>query len=239
MDKEFLKRLVDNDYSKYIEEGDYLDVDFTQYLKCVSPSKITKLFKPNSPKDAKYDIEMKCDDCKQIIKTKANREIIKLIFQSLQRHKFYCTDCKSKHKIAQCVNIESENTFHDEFINHALKPYGSTTIKNIMGEHGFEKEIRDIITRMDYDDFLETAYWDSVRRYKLHMAGYKCQMCGCSGTLNVHHSTYRRHGSEHLFPVANHDLIVLCEDCHDGFHKIQSDTPLLPNGMTQEEWDEI
>ena len=47
-------------------------------------------------------------------------------------------------------------------------------------------------------------------------AGFKCQLCGRKGDLNVHHNTYNSRGNENL-----KDLIVLCKDCHTKFHNAE------------------
>ena len=80
------------------------------------------------------------------------------------------------------------------------------------------KKIQDAVRSLSYSDFLQTPYWDGVRNYKLRKSGYKCELCGKSGILNVHHKTYENHGLEHLRSIANKDLIVLCKDCHYKFH---------------------
>lgn len=81
-----------------------------------------------------------------------------------------------------------------------------------------DKEIQLAIQKMDYKNFLKTPYWDGVRNYKLKRAGYCCELCKSKGILNVHHKSYKNHGSEHLESVADNDLIVLCRNCHAKFH---------------------
>lgn len=67
---------------------------------------------------------------------------------------------------------------------------------------------------MPYRDYLQTDEWQARRRKHLRDAGYRCQLCNSDGRLNVHHRTYERRGHE-LYT----DLIVLCEECHDIFHR--------------------
>lgn len=71
---------------------------------------------------------------------------------------------------------------------------------------------------MAYGEFLETAYWRTLRTYLIDCAAYQCQNCSRSNrfhTLQVHHLTYEHRGSEwrHL-----EDLVVLCERCHQQQH---------------------
>ena len=81
------------------------------------------------------------------------------------------------------------------------------------------QEISDLKS-IPYRDFLQTIYWDIVRKYKLHKAGYRCELCGARERLNVHHKTYEYRGEEY-----NHldCLIVLCQECHQKFHDKLSD----------------
>lgn len=69
---------------------------------------------------------------------------------------------------------------------------------------------------MSYNEFLRTDYWKHVRQEKLRQCGHKCQLCGSTNKLHIHHNSYKHHGDE-----ANHleDLVVLCEQCHNTFHK--------------------
>lgn len=67
---------------------------------------------------------------------------------------------------------------------------------------------------MPYDAYLRTDAWQRRRQAALRRAGHKCQVCGRTTGLQVHHNTYERLGCE-----ANTDLVVLCAGCHGLFHK--------------------
>ena len=71
---------------------------------------------------------------------------------------------------------------------------------------GWAKAIR-------YQDYLESKHWHTVRQAALRRAGHKCQECGETRQLNVHHSIYDRLGAEE-----DRDVIVLCSTCHNRFH---------------------
>jgi hypothetical protein len=70
------------------------------------------------------------------------------------------------------------------------------------------------LAAMRYPDYLETPEWQARRKIMLRLAGYHCQVCNRDRSLHVHHRTYERRGRED--PA---DLIVLCDECHDLFHK--------------------
>ena len=60
-----------------------------------------------------------------------------------------------------------------------------------------------------YLSYLRSPAWASRRRRALTRAGNRCQVCGRTRRLQVHHNTYERLGHE-----ADHDLTVLCFECH-------------------------
>lgn len=66
---------------------------------------------------------------------------------------------------------------------------------------------------MAYELYLQTREWKAKRNRKLIQAGNRCQLCGSSHRLEVHHLTYERRGYELL-----EDLVVLCRDCHQKHH---------------------
>ena len=69
--------------------------------------------------------------------------------------------------------------------------------------------------RSVYDWYINNSVlWQSVREWALQRAEYKCEKCGVSFPLQVHHKTYCRLGKERP-----EDLIVLCEECHEEEHE--------------------
>ena len=67
--------------------------------------------------------------------------------------------------------------------------------------------------RQSYNDYLRSDDWQHVRRLKLEFAGHRCERCGATDDLHVHHLTYDRFGHENLT-----DLQVLCKPCHQTAH---------------------
>lgn len=66
---------------------------------------------------------------------------------------------------------------------------------------------------MPYTDYLQTAHWQDKRAAAIRRAGNRCQFCGATGRLDVHHNTYDRLGCE-----ADGDLVALCRACHRAVH---------------------
>lgn len=67
---------------------------------------------------------------------------------------------------------------------------------------------------MPYQEYLQTEEWKEKRRLAMLRADFRCQVCNSKGDLNTHHRTYERVGAERM-----KDLTVLCDTCHEIFHK--------------------
>lgn len=75
--------------------------------------------------------------------------------------------------------------------------------------------------REKYCELLQTQEWkDFSSAVKKHY-GNKCQQCGSTEGLEVHHNHYRRHG--HSLPWAYYykEMTVLCHDCHQKVHDVK------------------
>jgi 5-methylcytosine-specific restriction endonuclease McrA len=97
------------------------------------------------------------------------------------------------------------------------KVYTSTAV--VKPRRSFKKKTtkrkRSALQTMPYAVFLKTDYWQKVREAKLAQAGGKCQICGNTKGLEVHHKHYKYRGRElhHLGC-----LMVLCREHHQKMH---------------------
>lgn len=67
--------------------------------------------------------------------------------------------------------------------------------------------------KMDYQKFLQSEYWKSIREHIKSRDGGECVICGSRQNLHVHHKNYRHRGYEF-----RNDLHTLCGNCHAKFH---------------------
>ena len=70
---------------------------------------------------------------------------------------------------------------------------------------------------LEYQDFLETDYWQAVRSWIVDRDQKTCRLCGDRVSwkkYHVHHASYHHKGYEF-----ENDLITLCEYCHELFHE--------------------
>ena len=65
-----------------------------------------------------------------------------------------------------------------------------------------------------YAEYLLSEQWAETRQRILRRDGFRCSVCNASNGLNVHHRTYERIGCE-----ADSDLVTLCRECHEIFHR--------------------
>jgi 5-methylcytosine-specific restriction endonuclease McrA len=79
--------------------------------------------------------------------------------------------------------------------------------------------------RLSTDEY--QVLWASI----LARDGWRCQCCGSSYNLHVHHVTPRGRGGDD----APENLITLCADCHSALHAREiSRLPSGPRGLSRE-----
>lgn len=91
---------------------------------------------------------------------------------------------------------------------------------------------------MDYNTYILSPEWQSVRRSRLRTDNYTCQECYRKHDLQVHHLTYKRLGDERI-----EDLITLCVRCHNNAEELKAQVEigekavLRQTKITQKEWE--
>lgn len=75
----------------------------------------------------------------------------------------------------------------------------------------------------EYYAYLNDPVWKAVRVKRLKLDGFKCEKCGSTEVLQVHHRTYQNWGGQEKME----DLITLCKKCHMLLHKLLDDRPLV------------
>jgi hypothetical protein len=143
----------------------------------------------------------------------------------------------SKRACDSCRYEQQDSLEHCE--DGTVKRYkGSQLIKTYKNEDEYlkyeEKENRSFsqnaepsvsgrareLAQMSYGEYLQSAEWSEIRRNAYARAGYRCQVCGKQGKLNVHHNNYPPRGTE-----SSQDLLVMCPPCHQKFHDVMPPAP--------------
>lgn len=75
-------------------------------------------------------------------------------------------------------------------------------------------ELKESCKKDRYNRFMASDEWKHIRGLKLDLASHRCEKCGDTERLEVHHLTYDRFGGDELLT----DLQVLCHPCHETVH---------------------
>lgn len=74
-----------------------------------------------------------------------------------------------------------------------------------------------ITNRARYDAYIVSDAWRARRLRALKRDRRRCQGCGATSGLHVHHRTYERFTKE-----PQSDLVTVCQDCHQIIHDTQA-----------------
>ena len=164
------------------------------------------------------------EDESQLIYSESANTASKLIEYSNDILSFYADPGNEFVDFSEYLHLLKEN--HDnkpgsiayDFIGYWCVPdgklsdeeYRDFSEKLINGQCSIPSLANKVLRVLKYDEFLKTRYWMSISRFVREKAG-KCDECGSTENLHVHHTTYDHHGCEHQHLE---DLKCLCKDCH-------------------------
>ena len=72
-----------------------------------------------------------------------------------------------------------------------------------------------------YEKQLKDKRWRELRKEVIEERGGRCEMCGCSSNLCVHHKAYIK--GRYAWEYPKNHLLVLCSGCHEKIHGIDLD----------------
>lgn len=76
------------------------------------------------------------------------------------------------------------------------------------------------------EEYYKSLEWQKKRAFALNRVGHRCERCGYSGILQVHHLTYNN-----LYNEKPQDLEVLCKECHKDADIERSDETRYERGF--------
>ena len=170
-------------------------------------------------------IEINCKKCNNNFNfniTKKN--LIKYITSSNYKIPSYCDDCTKiiiDEKTVIIKNNKSPIIIDDntKYFSRVVRDgrkfnYDENKLKILLDKEYDIIQLKSKLKELIYNNFLLTNYWRLISKYL--RLNNKCKNCGSISKLVVHHKSYENHGDE-----INHlnDLVVLCEKCHNRFHK--------------------
>src|SRR5690349_356114 len=83
------------------------------------------------------------------------------------------------------------------------------------------------MTRARYRLYLQSDHWKNLRARKIREKGSRCERCGSSVRIQIHHRSYERFPN---CPLS--DLEVLCRVCHRKEHGIKVDRKVITRAKT-------
>ena len=80
---------------------------------------------------------------------------------------------------------------------------------------------RKLSWKEKYQEDLKTDLWKRKREKILKRDNYKCQWCGSTKELQVHHKYYEKYhdGRVNAWDYPDRCLITLCKRCHEKCHQ--------------------
>lgn len=72
------------------------------------------------------------------------------------------------------------------------------------------------VTNEKYIEQLKRPEWKSFRQFILTVRGNRCESCGKTGLLHIHHVKYKK--NRKAWEYLPSDMLVLCSDCHSSIH---------------------
>lgn len=71
---------------------------------------------------------------------------------------------------------------------------------------------------VEYQEQLKDYRWKSFRRFVFEVRGKKCEICGATDYLQVHHLKYRK---VKAWEYTVNEVLVVCSSCHKKIHGIE------------------
>lgn len=102
---------------------------------------------------------------------------------------------------------------YKEPLKSKLKVVYSDGIDNITDLFIYKKLM--YISAKDKAEYLRSEEWSDLKLLRLKIAQNKCECCGLTNSLQLHHITYERLTKERI-----EDLAILCSFCHTKIHSI-------------------
>ncbi len=97
----------------------------------------------------------------------------------------------------------------------------STSVKKIPDSESSAKSYTSALSAglarlgMTYKEYLRSEHWQNTKARYYAARRRECWVCGTKQGIHLHHITYKRLGAELL-----NDLVPLCGEHHDAFHKM-------------------
>lgn len=149
---------------------------------------------------------------------------MKMIEEYIKKKK-YNLDAKKIFEI--CSARKWKNTQGNRYkrLEKVIDSFFLDPIKRDNAKPGLKKvdEVKNIPNKrfMPYQKQLLDPRWLKFRDIVLKQKGRKCQDCGSTKLLNIHHLDYKK--DCYAWEYSIEDVVVVCKDCHKKRHGIDLD----------------
>lgn len=70
---------------------------------------------------------------------------------------------------------------------------------------------------LTYEEYIRSPWWRARKAAVIRYRGERCERCGCTHWLQLHHRTYER-----LCRELPEDVELLCDQCHREEHGLEA-----------------
>ena len=91
------------------------------------------------------------------------------------------------------------------------------------------------MTKPDYQEYLKSERWATLKKIARERAGNRCQVCNSKAALQCHHRSYDRLREDGEID----DLIVICRSCHERYHGKAPRSSRVFVSISYREWSDI
>ena len=120
------------------------------------------------------------------------------------------------YSLESCINYINGVAVRKSMEKNKAKPLSAKVTKKKALR--IERENNSAVVRMTYDEQLKDKCWKAFRKFVFAVRGSKCEICGATKRLQVHHLHYSKILA---WEYSVRDVIVVCRDCHKKIHGIK------------------
>lgn len=99
---------------------------------------------------------------------------------------------------------------------------GNKNLDNLIKLENFslkEPKVKSDKNYIPYEEQLQDKRWEAFRKFVFVVRGKKCEICGGTHMLQVHHPKYK--GGRLAWEYTCNEVQVLCKECHEKIHNIK------------------
>ena len=99
---------------------------------------------------------------------------------------------------------------------------GNKNLDNLIKLENFslkEQKVKSDKDYIPYEEQLQDKRWEAFRKFIFAVRGKKCEICGGTHILQVHHPKYK--GGRLAWEYTCNEVQVLCKECHEKVHNIK------------------